>query len=57
MASSNLAGQDVRAYLMRRFVQFKHLRILEFRKMLPRSPVGKILRKYFLKEPAEGLPS
>jgi len=55
VASSDLSSAEVRAHLMPRLSEFKHPRLLEFRKGLPRSPLGKILRKHLMEEPADGI--
>lgn len=46
---------DVLAYLRSRLADYKRPRFIEFRDELPRSPLGKILRKYLVE--SEGEPS
>jgi len=52
VASGGVTQEDVRAHCIRRLAAFKHPRIIEFRKHLPKSPLGKILRKYLMDEAA-----
>jgi long-chain acyl-CoA synthetase len=44
VSSGTVSGLQVREHLGRRLAPFKRPRIVEFRKELPRSPLGKILR-------------
>jgi long-chain acyl-CoA synthetase len=46
----------VRAHCVRYLAEFKHPKIIEVRKELPKSPLGKILRKYLMDEAAGGRP-
>jgi len=47
---------DVYAHCSSRLAEFKRPRSIEFRKELPRSPVGKILRKYLIDDHHERRP-
>ena len=40
--------EDIHAYCSRKLADFKRPRLIEIRKELPKSPVGKILRKYLI---------
>lgn len=53
VASDNISSREIRAYLMHRLAEFKLPRVIEFRKELPRSPLGKILRKHLIDESAK----
>lgn len=46
----------VRTHCVRHLAEFKHPKVIEIRKELPKSPLGKILRKYLLDETASGRP-
>jgi long-chain acyl-CoA synthetase len=46
----------VRAHCARHLAEFKHPDVIEIRKELPKSPLGKILRKYLMDEGSNGRP-
>jgi chorismate-pyruvate lyase len=46
----------VRAHCVRHLAGFKHPKVLEIRKELPKSPLGKVLRKYLMDETSDGRP-
>jgi long-chain acyl-CoA synthetase len=50
VTSSPCTPSDVLAFCATRLADFKRPRVIEFRNELPRSPLGKILRKYLLDE-------
>lgn len=50
VTSSPCTPSDVLAFCATRLADFKRPRVIEFRDELPRSPLGKILRKYLLDE-------
>jgi long-chain acyl-CoA synthetase len=54
VASAEVTPAEIRAHCMRRLADFKQPRIIEFRKELPKSPLGKILRKYLMDESSSG---
>jgi len=57
VASADVTQAEIRGHCMRRLADFKHPRIIEFRKELPKSPLGKILRKYLMDEDSPGQPT
>ena len=48
IANEPVSQLTVRSHCAGRLAEFKHPRVIEFRKELPRSPLGKILRKYLM---------
>ncbi len=56
VSSAAVTQAEIRAHCIRRLADFKHPRIIEFRKELPKSPLGKILRKYLMDESLPGEP-
>ena len=48
VTSTHLSPTDIRTHCARRLAEFKHPKAIEFRKELPRSPLGKVLRKYLM---------
>ncbi len=56
VATAPCTHSDVYAHCKTRLAEFKRPRSIEFRKELPRSPVGKILRKYLLDDDQERRP-
>lgn len=55
-ASAGVTREAVRSHCARLLAEFKVPKIVESRKELPKSPLGKILRKYLMDESAEGQP-
>jgi len=56
-APEGVSRLAVRAHCVRHLAEFKHPKVIEIRKELPKSPLGKILRKYLMDEAASGGPS
>lgn len=50
VASLVVSHAEIRAHVKSRLAEFKHPRIVEFRKELPKSSLGKVLRKYLMEE-------
>lgn len=55
-APAGISRMAVRAHCVRNLAEFKHPKIIEIRTELPKSPLGKILRKYLLEEASGGGP-
>lgn len=55
VTSVKLSSKYIRAHLTSRLAEFKHPRITEFRPELPKSPLGKVQRKYLIDEFAADL--
>jgi chorismate-pyruvate lyase len=55
-APEGISRLAVRAHCVRYLAEFKHPKIIEIRKELPKSPLGKILRKYLMDESSGGRP-
>jgi len=53
-APAGVSRMTVRTHCVRHLAEFKHPKIIEIRKELPKSPLGKILRKYLLDEVSSG---
>lgn len=53
VASAALSNSDIRAHLLQRLAEYKHPRQIEFRKELPKSPLGKVQRKSLMAGPSE----
>lgn len=53
VVAPDISYEQIRAHCMRRLAEFKHPRVIEWREQLPKSPLGKVLRKYLLEEHAE----
>jgi chorismate-pyruvate lyase len=56
-APSSVSKMMVRAHCVRNLAEYKHPKVIEIRTELPKSPLGKILRKYLLDEASGGGPS
>lgn len=56
-APASVSKMTVRAHCVRNLAEFKHPKIIEIRTELPKSPLGKILRKYLLEEASSGGPA
>lgn len=54
IAAFGVTKDEIRAHCMRRLAEFKHPKIIEFRQELPKSPLGKVLRKYLVDERLSG---
>lgn len=52
VTSAGVTKAEIRAHLITRLAEFKHPRVIEFRDELPKSPLGKVLRKYLMEENA-----
>lgn len=55
-ANAGVTREAVRSHCARLLAEFKVPKVVESRKELPKSPLGKILRKYLMDEAAEGQP-
>lgn len=55
-SSTGITREAVRMHCAEHLAEFKVPKIVECRKELPKSPLGKILRKYLMDEAAEGQP-
>ena len=56
VTSSACTRMEVLAHCNTRLADFKRPRVIEFRTEIPKSPLGKILRKYLIEDPNEGTP-
>jgi chorismate-pyruvate lyase len=54
VATEPCTRADVYAFCASRLADFKRPRLIEFRKELPRSPLGKVLRKYLIDDASVG---
>jgi long-chain acyl-CoA synthetase len=54
VAAEPCTRADVYAHCSSRLADFKRPRLIEFRKELPRSPLGKVLRKYLIDDASVG---
>lgn len=50
VTETGVTQADIRIHCMHRMAEFKHPRVIEFRRELPKSPLGKVLRKYLMDE-------
>lgn len=50
ISQEGISQERIRAHCAHHLAEFKHPKVIEFRSELPRSPLGKILRKYLLDE-------
>jgi long-chain acyl-CoA synthetase len=53
---SDISRMAVRSHCVRHLAEFKQPKVIEIRKELPKSPLGKVLRKYLMDEAAGGRP-
>jgi len=56
-APPGVSRMTVRAHCVRNLAEYKHPKVIEIRAELPKSPLGKILRKYLLDEATAGGPA
>lgn len=54
VSSTSLSNTDIRNHLLPRLAEFKHPRLIEFRKDLPKTPLGKVQRKSLLNDSPGG---
>jgi long-chain acyl-CoA synthetase len=53
---SDISRMAVRSHCVRYLAEFKQPKVIEIRKELPKSPLGKVLRKYLMDEASSGGP-
>jgi len=53
---AGVSRMTVRTHCVRHLAEFKHPKVIEIRKELPKSPLGKVLRKYLMDEESSGRP-